>query len=155
MAGNTMMLVDQQKITTDKKKGFLSGVVRFHTISFKFLAGQCHCLLTYRAIYYHIDTTLSQTFWSGLFYGLLTRYANLWAAHPPGMPGIFPCHRLQRKPPVSDPGMHHDTCATHVPWYIGIANRRKRGGGGDVPGIPGAHNPQSYVSGKRPMAAFK
>ena len=27
----------------------------------------------------------------------------------------FPRHRLQRKPLVSDPSMHHDTCITHVP----------------------------------------
>ena len=27
----------------------------------------------------------------------------------------FPRHRLQRKPLVSDPGMHHGTCVTHVP----------------------------------------
>ena len=29
----------------------------------------------------------------------------------------FPRHRLQRKPLVSDPGMHHGTCVTHVAWY--------------------------------------
>ena len=26
----------------------------------------------------------------------------------------FPRHRLQRKPLVSDPGMHHDTCVMHT-----------------------------------------
>ena len=30
----------------------------------------------------------------------------------------FPCHRLQRKPLVSDPGMYHGTCVTHVPWCM-------------------------------------
>ena len=30
----------------------------------------------------------------------------------------FPRHRLQWKPPVSDPGMHHGTCVTHVPWCM-------------------------------------
>ena len=30
----------------------------------------------------------------------------------------FPRHRLQRKPLVSDPGMHHRTCVTHVPWCM-------------------------------------
>ena len=30
----------------------------------------------------------------------------------------FPHHRLQRKPLVSDPGMHHGTCSTHVPWCM-------------------------------------
>ena len=28
---------------------------------------------------------------------------------------VFPHRRLQRKPLVSDPGMHHGTCVTHVP----------------------------------------
>ena len=27
-------------------------------------------------------------------------------------------HRLQRKPLVSDPGMHHGTCVTHVLWCM-------------------------------------
>ena len=31
---------------------------------------------------------------------------------------VFPHHRLQRKPLVSDPGMHHGTCVTHVPWCM-------------------------------------
>ena len=30
----------------------------------------------------------------------------------------FPHHRLQMKPLVSDPGMHHGTCVTHVPWRM-------------------------------------
>ena len=30
----------------------------------------------------------------------------------------FPRHRLQRKPLVSDPGMHHGMCMTHVPWCM-------------------------------------
>ena len=31
---------------------------------------------------------------------------------------VFPTHRLQRKPLVSDPGMHHCTYVTHVPWCM-------------------------------------
>ena len=30
----------------------------------------------------------------------------------------FPRHRFQRKPLVSDSGMHHGTCVTHVPWCM-------------------------------------
>ena len=30
----------------------------------------------------------------------------------------FPRHRLQRKPLISDPGMDHGTCVTHVPWCM-------------------------------------
>ena len=28
---------------------------------------------------------------------------------------VFPRRRFKRKPLVSDPGMHHGTCVTHVP----------------------------------------
>ena len=34
-------------------------------------------------------------------------------AHAPGMPGKF-----SPPPRVSDPGMHHGTCVTHVPWCM-------------------------------------
>ena len=48
----------------------------------------------------------------------------------------FPRHRLQRKQLVSDPGMHHGTCVTHVPWCMsGSLTRRGRK---NVPGIPSA-----------------
>ena len=59
-------------------------------------------------------------------------------------------HRLQRKPPVSDPGMLHGTCVTHVPWCM--SGSLTLGGGENVPGIPSAGStPQFYVSGKRPI----
>ena len=48
----------------------------------------------------------------------------------------FPRHRLHRKPLVSDPNMHHDTCVTHVPWCM--SGSLTCGGGENVPAIPGA-----------------
>ena len=52
----------------------------------------------------------------GQFHGPLIRYVKLQVAHAPGMPEkIFPHRRFQSKPLVSDPGMHHGTCVTHVP----------------------------------------
>ena len=48
----------------------------------------------------------------------------------------FRHRRLQRKPLVSDVHMHHGTCATHVPWCM--LGSLTRGGGENVPGIPGA-----------------
>ena len=48
----------------------------------------------------------------------------------------FSRHRHQRKPLVSDPGMHHGTCVTHVPWCM--SGSLTSGGGENVPGIPGA-----------------
>ena len=68
--------------------------------------------------------------------GPLTRYVKLRVAHAPGMPGTFPRERLQRKPLVSDPIMHHGTCVTHVPWCI--SGSLTSGCGENVPGIPGA-----------------
>ena len=51
----------------------------------------------------------------------------------------FPRGLLQRKPLVSDPGMHHDTCVTHVPWCMSVS--LTCGGGENVPSIPGACAP--------------
>ena len=58
-------------------------------------------------------------------------------AHAPGMPETF-----SPPPRVSDLGMHHGTCVTHVPWCMpwsltsGFLWSRRPGG--NVPGIPGA-----------------
>ena len=46
-------------------------------------------------------------------HGPLTRYVKLRVAHAPGMPGTF-----FPPPRVSDPGMHHGTCVTRVPWCM-------------------------------------
>ena len=48
----------------------------------------------------------------------------------------FSRHRLQRKPLVSDPGMHHDTCVTHMPWCM--SESLTRDDGENIPGIPDA-----------------
>ena len=48
----------------------------------------------------------------------------------------FPYHRLQRKPLVTDPGTHHGTCVTHVPWWM--SGSLTRGGRANAPGILGS-----------------
>ena len=61
---------------------------------------------------------------------------------------VFPRHRIQRKPRVSDPGMHHGTCVTRVSWSM--SGLLTRGGGETIPGIPGAcanHNFRYPVRG--------
>ena len=45
-------------------------------------------------------------------------------------------HRLQMKPLVSGPSMHHGTCVTHVSWYM--SGSLTCSDGANVPGIPGA-----------------
>ena len=81
-----------------------------------------------------------------------TRYVKLRVAQAPGMPGTFwPRHWLERRPLVSDPGMHHGTCVTHVPWCM--SGSLTRGGGGNVPGDSRRmRNPQSYVFIRGPWA---
>ena len=46
---------------------------------------------------------------------------------------------FQRKPLVSDRGMHHGTCVTHVPWCM--SGSLTCGDGENVPGIPRACAP--------------
>ena len=67
----------------------------------------------------------------------------------------FPRDRLQRKPIVTDPGMHHGTCVTHVPWCM--SGSPTRGGGGNVPGIPGACAARNFaylVGGPFPIVSL-
>ena len=65
-------------------------------------------------------------------HGSLTTDVKLRVAHALGLPGRFPRHRLQRKPLVSDPGMHHGTCVTQVPRCM--SGSLTRSGGENVPG---------------------
>ena len=87
-------------------------------------------------------------------HGPLTRYVKWQVAHAPGMPGTF-----SPSPRVSDPDMHHGTYVTPVPWFIpssltsgslwnwwrGKRSRHSRR----------MHNPQFYLSGKRPMQSTR
>ena len=62
----------------------------------------------------------------------------------------FSHHRLQRKPLVSDPSMHHGTCVyARAVMHAGIANLRWWGKRSRH--SRRLRNPQFYVSGKRPM----
>ena len=70
------------------------------------------------------------------YMGLLPDTWNCWLRMRWECRERFPRHRLQRKLLVSDPGMHHGTCVTHVPWCM--SGSLTRGGGENVPGIPDA-----------------
>ena len=83
-------------------------------------------------------------------HGPLTRYIKLRVVHAPGMPGkFFPRGRLQRKPLVSDPGMHNGTCVTHVPWCMSRSFTRNCDK--TFPAFLAHAHPHLYVSGKRPI----
>ena len=56
---------------------------------------------------------------------------------------LHPRHRLQRKPLISNPGMPHGTCVTHVPWCM--LGSLTHGGGRNVPGIPGECTTRNYT----------
>ena len=105
----------------------------------------------FKAWNYHVNvyTTSSQQQYGSLHirplwwtsrhvHGPLARYVNLrmrqecWER--------FPRHRHQRKPLVSDPGMHHGTC---VAWCT--SGLLTRGGGENVPGIPGACETRNFT----------
>ena len=60
----------------------------------------------------------------------------------------LPRHRLQKKPTISDPGMRHARALMHV----GIANTRWRGERSRR--SRRMHDPQLYVSGKRPVGVI-
>ena len=55
----------------------------------------------------------------------------------------FPRYPLQRNPLVSDPGMHHGTCATHVPWCM--SGSLNSGDGENVPGNPGVCTARNFA----------
>ena len=50
--------------------------------------------------------------------GLLPDTQNCGCACAGNAGNIFTHRPFQRKPLVSDPGMHHGTCVTHVPWCM-------------------------------------
>ena len=84
----------------------------------------------------------------------LTRYVELRVVHAPGIPGTF-----SPPPRVSEPSMHQGTCVTHAPWCMpgsltsGFLRSRWRGKRSRHSWR--MHNPQVYVSGKRPITQYK
>ena len=85
-------------------------------------------------------------------HGPLTRYVNLRVAHAPGRPETF-----SPPPRISDPDMHHCTCATHVPWCMPVSltngfiwSRWKGKRSRRTPRMCDPHF-YVYVSGKRPI----
>ena len=68
-------------------------------------------------------------------HGPLARYVNCGLRMCRECRERFPHQRLQRKPLVSDPGLHHGTCVMHWPWCM--SGSLTRDGGENVHGIPG------------------
>ena len=98
--------------------------------------------------------TTAMTWWYHIItmgMGLLPDMQNCGLRMPQECWERFPHHRLQMKPQVSDPSMHHGTCVKHVPWCMS-GSLTTPVTGENIPCIPSAcATQQFYVSGKRPM----
>ena len=110
----------------------------------------------------HLSTTIIRVLFyypynNWIFYEYNTNFStghilcstNHTTNHSENAGNVFPRRRLQRKLLVSDHGMHHGTCVTHVTWCM--SGLLTRGGGENVPGIPGAcetHNFTYLARGK-------
>ena len=97
----------------------------------------------------HDSGYLSGPLQSVMYNGPLARYVKLRVLHAPGMLWTF--SPLSR---VSDSDMRHGMCVTHVPWRMpgSLAGGflRSRWRGKRFRHSRRMHNPQFYVSGKRP-----
>ena len=137
------------KVINDVGKTFFSNVVYFTFFAcsiFKVIKLRGYCVVTENALAKYRSPNM----------GLLPDTQNSGLRMRRECRERFPRHRLQRKPLVSDPDMHHGTCVTHVPWCM--SGSLNRGGGENVPGIPGAyatHNITYLVRGpwrrRRPL----
>ena len=102
--------------------------------------GSCECVQP-DVTSSHVDG--SALFWSNVGPGVscasyqIRKIAGWACAGNAG--NVFPRRRFQRKPLVSDPGMHNGTCVTHVPWCM--SESLTCGDGENVPGISGACAP--------------
>ena len=94
-------------------------------------------LITWRHLSKSPDDIVQGGFSSGWASYQIRKIAGCACAGNAG--NIFPRRRFQRKPLVSDPGMHHGTCVTHVPWCM--SESLTCGDGENVTGIPGACAP--------------
>ena len=120
-----------------------------HIISLCFvLLSLCLKLMVYSCHLFIYNPYSSALPYNWCCHGPLTRYLKLRVAHAPGMQGTFSHHWPQRKPLVSDPGMHHGTCVNHVPWFM--SGSLTCDDGEKVSGIPGACATDNF-SGKRPI----
>ena len=88
------------------------------------------CKISNVSLLFHSDNTM----WSPWASCQIPEIAGCACAGNAG--NVFPVAELYRKPLFSNPGMHRGTCGTHVPWCM--PGSLTRGGGENVPGIPGA-----------------
>ena len=64
---------------------------------------------------------------------------------------VFLHHQLQRKSLVSDPGMHHGTCVTLVPWCMSVSLTSGSRENKTLPAFPAHAHQQFYIFDKRPI----
>ena len=86
----------------------------------------------YQVLQYAYKITSHNCFAMKLRIGLLPNTLNYGLRMRRECRERFLHQRLQGKPLVSDPGMHHGTCLTHLPWYM--SGSLTRGDGKNFPG---------------------
>ena len=91
----------------------------------------CFVVVWYRLIY-PCHTEVLHWYWAWASYQI----HNIVGCACAGNAWALPRYRLQRKPLVSDPGIHHGTCIKRVTWCM--SRSLTRGSGGNFTGIPGA-----------------
>ena len=90
--------------------------------------------------------------WDSQDMGLLPDAQKLRVAHAhaPEMPGAISPPPTSKQTVISDPGMHHGTCVTHLPWCLsGSLIARWRGKGSRH--SRRTHSTEFCVSSKRPV----
>ena len=119
----------------------ISNVYHFTTTAKQSLLAPCMCISP--QIHWELTTTFPFDWLNATdtpFNGPLTRCVNLRVANAPGMPGTFSPPLTSKETLVSDPGMHHGTCVTHVPWYMSGSLSHE-----NVPDIPGAGATRNFT----------
>ena len=123
-----------------------------HPSIFSFLLHHNECSITHLpagSVTQTTETEHTRLGYYGSPFQLVAQMVWTWASHQilkiarcacaGNAKNVFPHGPLQRKPLVSDPGMHHGTCVTHVPWCM--SGSLTHGGGENVPSIPSASVP--------------
>ena len=104
-----------------------------------------HCCELMLSQYHNIGLASDLCSNTGHSMGLLPDAQNCGLRMRRECRGRFPRHRLQSQPQVSDPGMCHGTCVTHVPCCM--SGSLTHGGGENVPGACASRNFTYLVRG--------
>ena len=139
----TKPLVSYGKVKTNEFTGWLinwltdwliTSPITQLIIYIKFQGSEYYGTCNWSSLYFRADSRLAPSQWASY---QIRKTAGCACAGNAG--NVSPRRRFQRKLLVSDPGMHHGTCVTHVTWCM--SGSLTCVDGENVPGIPGACAP--------------